>query len=581
MKIVARSAALGVLFFATVASAQVYYPQTYTPPTYTTPTSASACVILTSDLSFGSRGVEVTKLQQFLVSQNYPGGGSWMITGYFGQATMQAVRNFQQAAGLPMTGYVDAATRSAIQSRTCGLLGTAYPQTNIAPTYPLPTPTYPITTPTYAPTTPTYPTYPTGNVPYMPAFLGGVSITSLSTQSAQIGTSITIYGSGFDTTGTNTVHVGGATVIVSSNGTSITFAVPSVPNGQYSVYITNSRGTSNSISLYVSQAQSVCNQTPWYQPWQWWGQTQYQCGVYSNVLLDSLSPNWAAVGTTITVKGNGFSATGNTVYMGGRVVATVASTNNGTELTFIVPQQLQGPYGLQQIVPGHYPVRVVNGTGAQSNSLTLSITQGSTSLSISSASGLTSLQAGTQGTWTLVVNAPYGSYLTTTVNWGDSSSPYTSSMAPTYLSGMQTLTFTHVYANVGTYTITFTVSSANNTTSATKTVTVTPAPSGGALSLNSLTPMQGAVGTTVTLNGSGFTSTDNVVHFGIGGSRNVSSTNSGTQISYLIPTYISACDLIQPGYFCGAPTQTVTPGVYPIYVTNSTGATNVLYFTVQ
>lgn len=83
------------------------------------------------------------------------------------------------------------------------------------------------------------------------------------------------------------------------------------------------------------------------------------------------------------------------------------------------------------------------------------------------------------------------------------------------------------------------------------------------------------------LMGSGFTSTDNVVHFGIGGSRNVSSTNSGTQIEYLVPTYISACDLIQPGYFCGAPTQTVTPGVYPVYVTNSSGATNVLYFTVQ
>jgi hypothetical protein len=90
----------------------------------------------------------------------------------------------------------------------------------------------------------------------------------------------------------------------------------------------------------------------------------------------------------------------------------------------------------------------------------------------------------------------------------------------------------------------------------------------------------GSTGTTIALNGSGFTSSDNVVHFGIGGSRNVSSGN-GTQISYAVPSYISACDLLQPGYFCGAPVQTVTPGTYPIYVTNGNGATNVLYFTVQ
>src|SRR3989344_4792349 len=231
MKIVARSAALGVLFFATVASAQVYYPQTYTPPTYTTPTSASACVILTSDLSFGSRGVEVTKLQQFLVSQNYPGGGSWMITGYFGQATMQAVRNFQQAAGLPMTGYVDAATRSAIQSRTCGIASTVPVSPVIPPTYALPTPTY------------TTPPFTTPNYPYSPYPYGGVSITSLSTYNAQVGTSMTVYGTGFDISGTNTVHVGNATTMVYGTGSSLTFTVPSVPAGTYSLYVTNSRGT--------------------------------------------------------------------------------------------------------------------------------------------------------------------------------------------------------------------------------------------------------------------------------------------------------------------------------------------------
>lgn len=569
MKHLALVPAVIALFLAGAASAQVYYSPA-------TSVSTPGCIIITDNLSFGSRGSEVSKLQQFLVSQNYPGGGSWMITGYFGQATTQAVRNFQQLAGIPMTGYVDSATRSAIQTRTCGTASTAPVSPALfPPSYTLPAPSY--TTPPYI--LPSTPPYTSLAYPYSPYPYGGVSITSMSTQSAQVGTSITLYGTGFDITGTNTVHVGNATVIASSNGSSLTFTVPSLPNGTYSVYITNSRGTSNSLLLSVSQAQLVCNPVPWYQPWNWFGQ-QYQCGIYSNVLLNSITPNWAAVGTMITVKGNGFSATNNTVYMGGSIVATVASTNNGTELTFTVPTQLSGPYGLQPVVPGHYPVRVVNATGAQSNSLTLSITQSSTSLSISNISGPSSLQAGTQGTWTLVVNAPYAAYLTTTVNWGDSSSPFTSSMPPAYLTGAQTLTFTHVYHNPGTFTITFNVSAGGNTTSATRTVTVTAAPSGGALSLNSLSPMQGAVGTTVTLTGSGFTSTDNVVHFGIGGARNIPSSN-GTQITYMIPTYISACDLIAPGYFCGAPTQTVTPGVYPVYVTNATGASNVLYFTVQ
>lgn len=585
MKKFAVIPAVLVLLAAGTVSAQVYSYPSYG-------TSSVGCVALSSNLSYGSRGSEVTKLQQFLVSQNYPGGGSWMITGYFGNATVQAVRNFQQTVGLSTTGYVDAATRSAIQTRTClpgqglpsqgGLLAAPSNPTPIAfPSIPV-TPTYP--TPPYIPGA-NVPPYGAPTYPYAPHPYGGVSISSLSTQNAYIGSSVTIQGNGFDATGTNTVHIGPSTVVVAGTASSITFTVPSMGSGTYSVYVTNSRGTSNSLTLSVSQTQSVCNPAPWYQPWNWFG-TQYQCGIYSNVALSSLSPNWSAIGVEIKVKGNGFSATNNTIYMGGSIVTNVGSTNNGTELSFTVPSQLSGPYGLQPVVPGHYPVRVVNATGAESNSLTLSITQqGSSLLSIASTNGPGTIQAGSLGTWTLVVNVPYGAYLTTTVNWGDSSSAETSAGQPGYLSGAQTLTFTHVYANPGTFTINFTVTSGlpgqgGNTTSATKTVTVISAPSGGSLNLNSLSPMQGSIGTTVTINGSGFTQSDNIVHFGIGGLRNTPSLN-GTQISYVIPSYISACDLVQPGYFCGAPTQTVTPGVYPIYVQNGNGASNILYYTVQ
>ena len=72
------------LFAASVASAQTYYPP-YTPAV------SAGCVTLNRDLTVGMRGSDVTSLQSFLVTQNYPGSGSWMVTGYFGAATAAAV----------------------------------------------------------------------------------------------------------------------------------------------------------------------------------------------------------------------------------------------------------------------------------------------------------------------------------------------------------------------------------------------------------------------------------------------------------------------------------------------------------
>ncbi|HXK39019.1 MAG TPA: hypothetical protein VJ043_02935, partial [Candidatus Paceibacterota bacterium] len=54
-----------------IAHAQTYYPYV-----------SQSCFSLSRDLVSGSRGSDVTSLQTFLLSQNYPGSGSWMITGY-------------------------------------------------------------------------------------------------------------------------------------------------------------------------------------------------------------------------------------------------------------------------------------------------------------------------------------------------------------------------------------------------------------------------------------------------------------------------------------------------------------------
>src|SRR3989344_8628325 len=79
-----------------ILTAEVAFAQSYPYPTPApSPTYPVACTNVSRDLSVGSRSVEVTTLQNFLVSQNYPGGGSWMVTGYFGAATRQAVLNFQ------------------------------------------------------------------------------------------------------------------------------------------------------------------------------------------------------------------------------------------------------------------------------------------------------------------------------------------------------------------------------------------------------------------------------------------------------------------------------------------------------
>ena len=96
--------------------------------------------------------------------------------------------------------------------------------------------------------------------------------------------------------------------------------------------------------------------------------------------------------------------------------------------------------------------------------------------------------------------------------------------------------------------------------------------------LSSLSPSSGPIEMVVLLQGSGFTETSNTIHFGWGGQKDLKSSNGGTQIFYTIPSGISPCDFIGPA--CKAPTRMVTPGQYPIYVTNARGRSNTLTFEV-
>jgi hypothetical protein len=97
--------------------------------------------------------------------------------------------------------------------------------------------------------------------------------------------------------------------------------------------------------------------------------------------------------------------------------------------------------------------------------------------------------------------------------------------------------------------------------------------------LSSLLPARGPIRTVVLLRGAGFTETSNMIHFGPGGKKDLMSSNGGTQIYYTIPGGVGPCDLIGPACM-GAATRMVTPGQYPIYVTNGRGRSDTLMFEV-
>ncbi len=79
------------------------------------------CVALQNNLGYRMRDAqtndEVSLLQDFLISRGTLSGEA---TGYFGLATLTAVKKLQQSIGLQSTGYVGPFTRGKIKAMTCG-----------------------------------------------------------------------------------------------------------------------------------------------------------------------------------------------------------------------------------------------------------------------------------------------------------------------------------------------------------------------------------------------------------------------------------------------------------------------------
>ncbi len=460
-KIISSVLAFSALFGAQIASAQSFYQY---QPMYGT-----GCVTITQTLSLGSSdsytGGQVSTLQRFLVTAGYLNTND--IVGYFGKATSAAVKRFQRAQGVPVSGVVGELTRNAVQRVSCsGAYGTAYNYNYVAPTY-------------Y--TTPTYNTYP---------------------------------------------------------------------------YLTCGNGYA-----YTSCAQPLL------------------------ATLNYISPTAGAVGSTVTVFGSGFSTSNNTVHFGNGIITNLGSAD-GRSVSFTVPAQLTG-YGSQPVVLGTYPVSVTNAYGSTSGTAPFTVTSLGISAAptISNLTGPTTIGVASQGVWSFTVTPRSGTgYITASVTWGDEGSyPYVyaaqNSQQLAY-GGTQTVSFTHAYLVPGTYTITFTVRDANSAQSSTATMTVTVSGSAsyGAPTIASVNPSSARVGTQIVISGSGFTPTGNIVRFGNGGMQNVSAQN-GTTMLYTIPYATSPCDIMS-GYVCAASAQLITPGTYPLFVTNANGTSGTIYFTV-
>ncbi|MEN9560786.1 MAG: hypothetical protein RIQ56_59, partial [Candidatus Parcubacteria bacterium] len=294
--------------------------------------------------------------------------------------------------------------------------------------------------------------------------------------------------------------------------------------------------------------------------------------------LSYLTPSSGAVGSSVSIIGTGFSATGNTVRFGVGIITGLTSPD-GRSISFTVPAQLSG-YGSQQVTLGQYPISVTNSSGQTSNTLPFTVTSlGSLGApSISGVSGPTTLSAQTTGTWTITVNNPNSSSLTVNASWGEGYGANASTQQYVYGSGTQTLTFSRAYPQTGTYTIVFTVTNSNgqsNTSSVTVQITGN---SQGSVSISSVSPNTVRVGSQIAIVGTGFSTLDNTVRFGQGGTMRLPSINGNT-IYYTIPYAVSPCDLVGSG--CSAPTTIVTPGQYSISVSNANGTSGTLYVTVQ
>lgn len=111
-----------------------------------------------------------------------------------------------------------------------------------------------------------------------------------------------------------------------------------------------------------------------------------------------------------------------------------------------------------------------------------------------------------------------------------------------------------------------------------KLVCATPPPS-GKVSISSINPDRGIVGSQIALKGSGF-ATNNVIHFGDYGVVPKIASSDGVTLTFAVPPALSPlCYFSTPA--CMVPSRITDPGAYSVWVSNDNGESNKVNFRVQ
>ena len=309
--------------------------------------------------------------------------------------------------------------------------------------------------------------------------------------------------------------------------------------------------------------------------------------------IKSISPKSAMIGDQVTITGNDFDPNNNTVLFGGVAISSIASPD-GKKLIFQVPDITQScesyvPNGCdpeETLLPGennsgHIFQIYVSNRLALSNSVSMTVVSGIIRPSNSNAPSFSSLftphvlKLNETGYWMMTIKHKVGRTVSLRAVWGDDGQETQVNVGRFVSTGENRLTISHKYTQAGRFTPKFiaiddetesTVSrNANRVTVSSTVLSSTASPK-----VSNVLPSTAKVGDTITIIGSGFSSSNNTIYFGPGVITGIESYNSGTTLFLTIPAYINPCDSVVSGT-CSVGSVPITPNQYRIVVKNSAG----------
>lgn len=164
------------------------------------------------------------------------------------------------------------------------------------------------------------------------------------------------------------------------------------------------------------------------------------------IRVDTIAPTSTKAGQTVTLTGEGFD--GDTKVMVGSTSATGVSVQSDSKLSFTVPS----------VTNGDYKVTVVSDEGT-SNEVSLKIEKEiKARVSVSGVDAPTRLAVDEEGSWTVHAISNTDSNLSYSVDWGENKAMMRASTA---VETQSSATFTHSYAEEGTYYPKFTITDEN------------------------------------------------------------------------------------------------------------------------